>query len=300
MPFQTSLTDASKPPRLQLRVVSDDAFQLVEGFAYKPTDGSALVDVPRHNPADASDTTDLASVPNMLWGLLASYGRQLRAALMHDRLCDNVDALLRADKSEAARSKAYSDRRRADNLIRMAMRDAGDGGEKDKQLRVSFVRSWLFWAGVSFGRYLKFRRIRLGLLVLQVLAATVMLYVFFRLVSPPWLLANVPGLRWVVAHAPGLPWLEAHLPDFWPSGANAYGVVALILLALSSLWGRDWRIPFVGILAGPILLPAFVTTLIAQVVLWIPDKLLSFVKDEPDAHIGPTFTYFHNEITGLE
>ena len=45
------------------------------------------VRVPAHDidaPAVGDNATDLASVPTFLWGLIASYGRQTSAALLHE------------------------------------------------------------------------------------------------------------------------------------------------------------------------------------------------------------------------
>ncbi len=65
--------------------------------------------------------TDLATVPNLLWGLMASYGKQTLPALLHDMLCDEASDT----KKEGDRQRAYQDRRFADNLIRHALRSTG-------------------------------------------------------------------------------------------------------------------------------------------------------------------------------
>ena len=142
MAFQASPSDAVKPPRVELRSVSKTTFELMTPFAYVSAAGE-VIPVPAH-PNEWATDTDLASVPPLLWGLLASYGRQLRAAIFHDHLCDKVNRAV-----ENGDDQAYASRRHADNLFREAMRDKGDGSDEDLQKRVPWFRSWLFWAGVA-------------------------------------------------------------------------------------------------------------------------------------------------------
>ena len=106
MGYQVSLTDKNPPASIELRSVSKSDFELISTFAYVPVAGTGI-EVPTHPNAYAK-STDLASVPPLLWGLLPSYGRQLRAALLHDRLCDMVDKDL-TDNTD--RKFAYQDRR---------------------------------------------------------------------------------------------------------------------------------------------------------------------------------------------
>lgn len=89
MGYQAGINDKTAPARLELRSVSKIDFELRTAFAYQPRIGP-VIEVPIH-PNEFADSTDLASVPPLLWGLLPSYGRQLRAALLHDRPCDVVN-----------------------------------------------------------------------------------------------------------------------------------------------------------------------------------------------------------------
>jgi hypothetical protein len=80
-------------------------------------------------------TTDLATVPAFLWGVVASYGRQTLPAILHDELCY---ASSRPGQPAAYRRRA---RREADEVFRESLAVAGTGP----------VRRWLMWTGVRFG-----------------------------------------------------------------------------------------------------------------------------------------------------
>ncbi len=231
-------------------------------FAYRPRRGRVIA-VPTH-PNRLAQSTDLASVPPLLWGLLASYGRQLRAALVHDRLCDLVN-------HEPDPRRAQRQRRRADDIFREAMRDPGNGSAEDSNDRVGWFRSWLLWAGVSYGRYWRFWRLRAALLAVHVLVGVLAVD----------LAAGLPLLHLV--HAPQ-PWDNAALLRVW----------ALALL-LSLAWFRDWRMPLIGLLTGPLIVPVLFVTFVAQIVLGFPDWLLHLVSPsrEPGGNFGPTIARMH-------
>lgn len=83
----------------------------------------------------AGFVTDLASVPALLWGVIASYGRQTLPAVLHDTLY-----LEAAAAGSSARARRM--RREADALFRSTLRETGAGP----------VRQWLMWAAVrTFG-----------------------------------------------------------------------------------------------------------------------------------------------------
>lgn len=237
-------------------------------FTYKPRDGSAPVDVLAYRPGTddpESDVgkTDLASVPPVLWGLLASYGRQLRAALLHDQLCEAAKKLKAADPS-----LAYAQRLRADVLFRMSMRDPGDGTEAHLETRVAWARSWIFFAGVSFARYWDYRRLRCVLMLLQVIAGMVFTYMM------------IPGVPRVgFTH-----WLPHGLGTHW----YGYLLAVALLLVLCIVWGRDAPVPLTGLLVAPIVFPALLVSFVASRVLALPDWLASWLPDQPDVNWGPT------------
>lgn len=264
MGYQQSTTDASPPARIELRSISKKDFELMTAFAYRPHEG-AVIEVPAH-PNDRARSTDLASVPPLLWGLLPSYGRQLRAALLHDRLCDEVNWDMRHGRSRTA---ACQDRRRADDLFLEAMRDTGDGSAEDMAKRVGWFRAKLFWTGVSYGRYWKFRKVAAALLTLHVLVGVLAVDLLVRVAPLPWLAGLLP---WDGVRDPGtlvLTWVAA--------------------LAGSVLWGRDWQVPFLGLLVGPLILPVLLVTFAVQLLLGLPDFVLHRLRpDQPPANFGPT------------
>lgn len=261
MGYQTGIDDTSAPPNVELRSVSSWDFELRTPFAYRPGGGPAI-EVPTH-PNEFAGSTDLASVPPLLWGLLPSYGRQLRAALLHDRLCDVVN------KEPDAR-KAYRARRVADELFLQALRDTGDGGHEGKMNRVGWFRSQLFWAGVSYGRYWTYRKVLAVVLTVHLLVAVLAVGLILR----------VPPLGGLAAR---LPWA----PDIRP-----LIVIWLGALVLSLAWGRDRRLALIGVLVGPLVLPVLLVTFTAQIVLGLPDWVLHRLRpnDQPPGNFGPTVT----------
>jgi hypothetical protein len=247
----------------------------MHSFVYKAPNGE-VIEVPAHDPKDKTDTTDLASVPRPLWGLLASYGRQLRAALMHDQLCDEATLILK----QGDRKLAYTKRKQADELFRLGMRDRGDGSKEALSRRVTWFRSWLFWAGVTFGRYLAFRKIRCLLLSLQALTAALMLYIALGLIDSSLVSDYVPQLG-----------------DSQPR----YLLYYLALGAASILWGSDRKLPLIGITVAPIFVPVFLITMLGQLVLAIPDILVDVTNpDEPHAHVGQTLMKIGRPKSGSE
>jgi hypothetical protein len=264
MGFQKSVTDPSKPDYIQLRVIDDKHFQLMNGFVYIAED-QEVVEVPPHDPdRPKKDKTDLASVPRLLWGILPSYGRQLRAALMHDHLCDLVNAY-----PPDQRKKAAAKRRRADKLFREAMRNPEIGKVQDPQSRVPWFRSWLFWAGVSFGRIWKFHKFGGTLLTAHVLLGVIAFYVLTRIVP----------MRWV----------QGLVPFEFGDHRLGYGAIYLALIILSFLWVGNARVPLIGLLVGPILVPVLAVTFVAQWLIAIPDVINKlFRRDaEPPPNLGP-------------
>lgn len=159
-------------------------FQLEQGFAWiDPRDGSRT-DIPAHDlsrPAsDPNNSTDLASVPPFLWGLVASYGHQTLPAILHDALSDRAD--------EAAPAEQLTVRRAADDAFLVALRESG----------VAPLRSIAMWTVVSIQRYVRFRPALGALLVIQVVlgALAVIAAVVLALLGHPLLLliALAPAL----------------------------------------------------------------------------------------------------------
>ena len=156
-------------------------FQLVTGFFYIDPQTGRRYEIPAHDtsrppgPGD-ENSTDLASVPMFLWGLIPSYGLQTRAALLHDVLAGRAD--------DFQGEEGWRLRREADRVFRVALIES----------QVPILRALLMWCAVSMGRYtyLPFGAARaiagsaqLGAGVLTVYAALVLPFV---LAQPAWLL----------------------------------------------------------------------------------------------------------------
>ena len=266
MGFQQSATDPSAPKFIQLRVIGDKYFQLINGFAYI-AENQEVVEVPPHDPGNLLARTDLASVPRLLWGIFPSYGRQLRAALMHDHLCDLVNAYP-PDQRKAAAAK----RRRADELFREAMRNPKIGQVQAPKFRVPWFRSWLLWAGVSFGRIWKFHKLGGVLLTAHVLLGVIALYV----------------LTWIVP----IRWVQGLVPFGFGDDRLGYGAIYLVLIILSFFWVGNARVPIIGLLVGPVLVPVLAVTALAQAIIAAPDGFNKIVRSgaEPAANFGPAIT----------
>lgn len=102
---------------VELEQIDRKRFLLMRGFRYTDPDGER-----HHVTPKGVGKTDLASVPSILWWFVASYGRQTRAALVHDQLIDQIE------------------RHDADWVFRRALGDSGIG----------WARRWLAWSAVSF------------------------------------------------------------------------------------------------------------------------------------------------------
>jgi Protein of unknown function (DUF1353) len=277
-------------------------WQLRTPFGYVAEDGRYF-EVPAHTGSVTvrGNSTDLASVPSFLWGILAPYGRQLRPALLHDHRLDVADGRVSEDPGNrdaagrpvAAGRKPVQLREEADYLIREALRAEG----------VGVARSWLFWTGVSFGRFLQYTRLRgvvLGLLaalasVLALHAVTVALGGGPRRVDGWWhepvfwlamlgiavllavlrrklLALTVPlSLITIVAclsgAGPGAPRLLHSL--------GYHALAAGVLLAAAAGVGlvTDVRVAILALVVTPLILPVIILTTLVQVTLALPDLI---------------------------
>lgn len=308
--------EAAGRPRARL-----PRWQLRTPFGYVAEDGRYFV-VPAQagDPGNHANSTDLASVPDFLWGILAPYGRQLRPALLHDHLCDVADGIIAPDPGDRdpagqpvppGRGKVRI-RTEADYLFREALRSEGVGP----------VRSWLFWTGVSFGRFAAYSKglaVTLALLaglfgVLALHALTVLLgggpsRVDGWLSSPGFWLAllaiaavlallrrgrlvlTVPvslvaAVVCVSGAAPGVPgWF--HSLAWHAAGA---GVLLAGLLAVGS--ATDVRVALITAAVVPVILPVVLVTTLAQLTLALPDLIQWAARgypDEAEPVVGPLF-----------
>lgn len=159
-------------------------FQVAEDFVYlNPRDGS-LTTVPAHQldlPPLDGNSTDFASVPPFLWGLIANYGTQTLPAILHDAL---VGQLLGEPEDQR-----LALRREADELFRVALIDSG----------VHRLRARVMWAAVGLESWVRHRGALGWVLIGQVAVGMLAIVAAVALgvaVSPWWftlVLAPLPA-----------------------------------------------------------------------------------------------------------
>ncbi|MGV8911960.1 MAG: DUF1353 domain-containing protein [Rhodoglobus sp.] len=182
MPFTDTNGNVLRSLPLIYRLERD--FQVAEAFCWHdPRPDGKTIEVPAHDPTlppTEGNSTDFASVPPFLWGLIASYGKQTLAAILHDSLTYQ-SRLAPADEQLALR-------RTADETFRVALVDSG----------VHQLRARVMWAAVGAERYVHHGGALGPLLIVQLtlgilaLIGSVVLGVLFH---PLWLLlAAVPAV----------------------------------------------------------------------------------------------------------
>jgi hypothetical protein len=116
----------------------DREWHLTRSFEYHQAEGTPTQYRGRPIPrtivvrADASVITDLASVPHVFWSLIASYGRQTAAALLHDQEATRAGTLTPAQA-------VIDERHWIDLMFQRALREQG----------IPRLRARLMWAFVS-------------------------------------------------------------------------------------------------------------------------------------------------------
>lgn len=266
------------PPPVVLMARGRDRFVLLTRLTYvDERDGGRI---PSEKPRDTQDdtktilfpdgpkewTTDLASVPQPMWGLLGPYGEQLRPALLHDHFCDRAKDLKQDNNPQGALRL----RREADNLFRTTLCEEG----------VSSLRGTLFLAGVSFGRYCSYRKSAAVLIGAIVVVAAVLAYaaIWAGIADSQ---ASALVARPVTALADVLP--QAVTSWTW-DGVEPYvqwvpGVLAWIALVvgLSALAFTDFGWVVVVGLLSPLLVPYVALTYITLAALYVIDWLVTAV-----------------------
>jgi hypothetical protein len=179
------LTETGEPlDRVPLLYRMGRDFQLTEGFSWlDPRDLTSTIPVAAHDtsqPPRPGNSTDFASVPPFLWGLIASYGKQTLPAILHDQLV--YESLIAPPEQRLAM------RRTADEIFRIALIDSG----------VHPLRARVMWAGVGVERYARHAGALGTLLIAQfVLGAVAVIagVVLGVIASPLWfLLLSAPGI----------------------------------------------------------------------------------------------------------
>ena len=214
-------TDGSNEPEVILRQVSRTTFQLLEGFRYEVPDGGERFEIPAHDPRrdpdDPNNSTDLTSVPQLLWWFVASYGKHTRAALFHDHFVDAED--------ENGQPPSRARRGEVDRVFEQALGEA--------ELR--WLRRKLVWTAVSLRT--SWGGWGLGLLLAHLGLLTGLVVWWWAFGGPAWpaLVAGATGFLWGLLRPPygglsGLGWGAAR----WPLAVLGSVIVA-VPLALSIL-----------------------------------------------------------------
>lgn len=244
----------------------------------------------------ANTTTDLASIPSFLWGIVPSYGRHTMCAVLHDVRCD---AAAKARKT-GHRHLAARRRRLADNQFRTTLKQHAQLGP---------ITRWIMWSAVRLFGY-----IPLGATaVVGVLAATLHLArpTFMAMAAAlegvtiwPWLapldflpkaiasglawgadrMAGQGMFMWVVGGLTGLALLLAAFRSIeadGPADGSSQGPAAFSPAGFGGLLAAL----VVGALALPPLLALIVVTLLTRVVLAVFDYL-GFLIDLARVKLG--------------
>lgn len=195
MPFETVDGRPLTGVPLLYRLGRD--FQVTEPFAYRdPRDGS-VVTVPAHDvsrPPTEGNSTDFASVPPFLWGLIANYGPQTLPAILHDAMVE--------DARRAPAAERLTRRRAADDLFRVALVDNG----------IHLLRARVMWAAVGLES-----RLRHGGALGRVLVAQVAVGALWLVAATALAIVGAAGLGawWLVTLA-----APALLAGLWGSSAG--------------------------------------------------------------------------------
>ncbi|MEV7647382.1 DUF1353 domain-containing protein [Arthrobacter sp. NPDC089319] len=171
MPFYQDAAATEPLTAIHLVQRTKRCFQLVQPIYYRADPASAVIRIAAHDLSAGlkNNSTDLASVPTWMWGLIASYGRQTAPALLHDQRM--------ATCAELPPNEALRRRRGYDEEFRRALLDTG----------VAALRARLMWAGVSVQAYLEHSRGRGLLLAVSIGVAAL------ALIAGIWLAAAGAG-----------------------------------------------------------------------------------------------------------
>ena len=184
----------------------------------------------RHPDVDKGEATDLASVPWVIWNLIASYGRQTLPAILHDQRCVEARRLQTTDPKAA-----LALRRHADGQFRRALIDQD----------VDQFHAWAMWTAVSFAAHSTHCPAKLAYLAMRLLLQ-------WGFVA--WSVWGGGGWKFAAAALipflgpePGLVWSGALLlPLFGPIVA----VQGLFAGAVKVVAALQWAIGDAGALAG--------------------------------------------------
>lgn len=286
MPFYLEMGNREQP-KVSLEVVDDRRFRLMTAFVYedpfdmdaRQTNGMGLNEDEGPPPwlwqvPGKGEVTDLASVPPLLWGWFAPYGRQLLPALLHDHYCAQAEQLLQsapAADRRPVRMVAGRHRAHADLLFRRSLREQ----------KVGFARRWLMWAAVSLQGMWKFRRSSsVVTFLLALVVSWVVWSVSWRAGGPLWLgvLATGPAaLGWLIRITGAEPVAGRHQGNWWAlQRVVTVAILGGYFLPLAfGLFVTNW-------VAGALLEPSSVWLL-----LWAAARKLHLPVRQPPREPGP-------------
>lgn len=248
------------PPAKKVR---RPAWQQLNAVQFKDSHGQIFI-APRHkgNVATPGSSTDLASIPSVLWPLFAPYGRQLRPALLHDFQCDQAKAIKdAADQANdrSLRRAAEEKRREADNRFRDTLLSEGEEP----------IRARLLWTGVTLGRMGAYHWARLALLMAAVVGIwlDILVQVVEALHDDH---GHHGGARLA---ATGWERGSAHLAHGHSHHGWAVLAVVLILLAVLAARGEFALTAAVAFALVPLVVPLGLFALVISTVVNIPDMV---------------------------
>ncbi|QGN57481.1 DUF1353 domain-containing protein [Nostocoides sp. HKS02] len=240
--------------------------------------------VPDLDSRVALDTsTDLASIPPFLWGLIASYGRHTMPAILHDVRCDAS----KAAAGNGGRARTAYLRRHADHQFRHTLKAHADQG---------VVTRYIMWCAV---RLFGFRP--LGVAVLAGIIVSMLHQSSNVFVSVSDLLNKVtiwPWLSWLDWVPQGIAWGLAQLATALRPNQPYTGImIAVATISLVALVYRSFERPaaggpvrfslpallslvgagVVGVLTAPPVLPLVVVTMVTRFVLWLLDFVMHWL-----------------------
>jgi hypothetical protein len=258
------------PPQVSLVYLGGKYFRLETPFRFiDPVNLESW----RIRAQTRDERTDLASCPPWLWGLTASYGRQLYPALLHDQRTAEARALYRAGR----RTEGYQERRRADLQFRRALMIQN----------VPLLRAGMFWAAVTLQRQFRFGKPLLGLFfVVQLLVSAVAFWGMVVAALPlirgvvTWLVDGVTAADDVPKASLGSYQAYLHEPFPWAM------IFLAAVLGLSMLQGKDYLAAVAGSLCVPIAGVALIVGVLASVLLWLADVPYLLVRTVHDVGSG--------------
>lgn len=121
---------------LRVEDVDDKNWCLLDSLVFNGTQGDTFI-------CKAGMMTDFASTPTFVWILLPRIGKWTKAAVLHDKMCDELNAIYQINRQHrnTVLMKPTFSSVDTDALFRKNAREAG----------TDVIRSELLWLGVRLG-----------------------------------------------------------------------------------------------------------------------------------------------------